>query len=185
MLVKQLIFVFLSLLLSTNYVFAFSNCQLKYDSDKRSLPSKRGNCSVCHLNNPSGGGPRTEFGNAFATAGFKITDELVAKFPNLFQQVEPKPSPTTNPTLTGSPAPHIERVKPKIFKVNVQSMLSVMGQNFADGAKAFIDNNEVITSFKSNMLLVINFILNSLGSHELKIQNPDGQESNAAMIIAK
>ena len=177
MLVRQLILVFFSILLSINHVLAFSNCQIKYDSDKRSLPSKRGDCSLCHLNNPNGGGPRTEFGNAFANAGFKITDDLVVKFPNLFQKLQ------AEPTLT--PKPFIKRIKPPSIKVNVQSMISIMGKNFAEGVKAFIDENEVVTTFKSNMLLVIDFILNTIGTHDLKVQNPDGQESNTKNIKSK
>ena len=186
MLAKQLILVFFSILLSINHVLAFSNCQIKYDSDKRSLPSKRGDCSLCHLNNPSGGGPRTEFGNAFANSGFKITDDLVAKFPNLFQKPQaatPAPAASTSPAE--QPKPFIKRIKPPLVKVNVQSMISVMGQNFVNGAKAFVDGSEVLTTFKSNMLLVIDFILNTIGTHNLKVQNPDGQESNMVKVKAK
>ena len=175
MLAKQLILVFSSILLSINHVFAFSNCQIKYDSDKRSLPSKRGDCSICHLNDPNGGGPRTEFGNAFANAGFKITDALVAQFPNLFQK----------PAATGTPAPQIRKINPKSVKVNVQSMISIMGKNFAEGVKAFIDENEVVTTFKSNMLLIIDFVLDTLGLHDLKVENPDGQESNTVKVKTK
>ena len=175
MLVRQLILVFFSILLSINHVLAFSNCQIKYDSDKRSLPSKRGDCSICHLNNPNGGGPRTEFGNAFANAGFKITDALVAQFPNLFQK----------PAATGTPAPQIRKINPKSVKVNVQSMISIMGKNFAEGVKAFIDENEVVTTFKSNMLLIVDFVLDTLGLHDLKVENSDGQESNTVKVKAK
>ena len=174
MLLSKVILVLLCILLFANNAFAFSNCQSKYDSDKRSLQSLRGNCSICHLNNPSGGGPRTEFGNAFAEAGFKITDALVAQFPNLFQKSQ-----------DASTEPVIRRVKPKSVKTNVQTMLSVMGQNFVTGSKAFIDNNEVLTTFKSNMLLIIDFVLDTVGLHNLKVENPDGQKSNTVKVKAK
>lgn len=178
--------------------FAFSNCQLKYDNDKRALPSLKGKCSVCHIN-PSGSGPVNAFGKAFADNGFKITDDLVTKFPDLFQQPkeEPKvtPAPTSSPQTTPIPqagiespksgAPSIKRVRPKKVKVNIQSMITIIGKNFVNESKAFIDNNEVLTTFKSNVRLLINFVLNSVGIHELKVKNPDGEESNTVKIKAK
>lgn len=167
-------------LLITNNAFAFVNCQSKYDSDKRSLPSKRGNCSVCHIN-PAGGGPQNEFGIAFKQNGFMLTDELVAKFPNLFQ----KPIPSSGGNQVQQPSPRIKRIKPNKVKINVQSMVSITGKNFVSGAKAFIDGSEVLTTFKSNVKLVIDFILNTVGIHEIKVQNPDGQESEAVKIKAK
>ena len=179
MIFKKLLIVCLCILLSTNNVFAFQNCQLKYDNDKRSLPSLRGNCSICHLNNPNGGGPRTEFGNAFAEAGFKITDEIVSKFPNLFQK------PQSNESPSSSPAPHIGKIKPKAVKVNAQSMISIIGKNFTEGTKAFIGNNQVLTTFKSNMLLIIDFVLDTLGLHDLKVENPDEQGSNTKKVKAR
>jgi hypothetical protein len=52
-------------------------------------------CSNCHLN-PKGGGPRNNFGQAFAKNGFKITPEFRAQWPDRFQatksaQVEGRP----------------------------------------------------------------------------------------------
>ena len=187
--------IFLVLCLSTLFVsnaFAFQNCQSKYDSDKRSLPSIRGMCNVCHIS-PNGGGPTNEFGMAFEQAGFMISDSLVAKFPNLFQKPseEPSPSPNAGSTTSSSSSsgqevtPVIKRIKPKAVKINVQSMASVLGKNFTDGAKAFIDGSEVITTFKSKAKLVIDFVLSTVGIHEIKVQNPDGQESNAANITGK
>ena len=178
MISRELLVVCLYILLFTNNVFAFQNCQIKYDSDKRSLPELRGMCNVCHLS-PSGSGPQNEFGRAFANAGFKITDEIVSKFPNLFQ----KPQSNESPTL--SLAPQIRKIKPSNVKVNVQSMVSIMGRNFVEGAKAFIDENEVITAFKSSMLLIIDFVLDALGLHDLKVENPDKHESNTVKIKAK
>ena len=174
MIFKKLLVVCLCILSSTNNVFAFQNCQIKYDSDKRSLPELRGMCNVCHLS-PSGSGPQNEFGAAFKNAGFKITDEIVSKFPNLFQK----------PAAPGMPAPQIRKIKPSNVKVNVQSMVSIMGRNFVEGTKAFIDNNQVLTTFKSNMLLIIDFVLDTLGLHDLKVENPDGQESNTVKVKSK
>ena len=179
--------------LTVNNSFAFVNCQSKYDSDKRALPSKRGSCGVCHIN-PSGSGPQNEFGTAFKKAGFMITDELVVQFPNFFQKpAQPTPLPETNSTSSSTGggvtemllAPVIKRVKPKAVKINVQSMIVIMGKNFVDGTKAFIDNNEVVTTFKSNVQLVIDFILSTAGVHQLKVQNPNEQESNTVKIMSK
>ena len=176
----------LIILFSGNNVFAFINCQSKYDSDKRSLPSLRGSCGVCHIN-PNGSGPQNAFGTAFKQAGFKITDELVAQFPNLFKKPDTTP-PSSNQTSSGAVAassPVIKRIKPKSFKINLQTMASIMGQNFVDGSKAFIDNNEVLTTFKSKVLLLIDFVLNNSGVHEVKVKNPDEQDSNVVKIMAK
>ena len=171
-----------------NNAFAFINCQPKYDNDKRSLPALRGSCGVCHIN-PNGSGPQNAFGTAFKKAGFKITDELVAQFPNFFKKPDIQPTPVPSPgEQTGSSLvapPVIKRIKPGSVKINLQSMATIMGQNFVSGSKAFIDNSEVLTTFKSKVLLLIDFVLNSTGVHEVKIKNPDGQESNVIKLMAR
>ena len=181
-----LIIPFMLLFCSMLSANAFSNCQVKYDEDKRSLPSLRGMCNVCHLSE-SGSSPRNEFGSAFANAGFMITDDLVAKFPNLFQKPQGDNSipPSTGGVSEQQSSPMIKRVKPNKFKIDVQSMISIIGQNFVNGAKAFIDTNEVLTTFKSKALLIANFVLNSAGVHELKVKNPDGQESNIVKVKSR
>lgn len=175
---KKFIFCFLvSLLLTLSYnnSFAFVNCQGKYDSDKRALPSLKGNCGVCHIN-PSGSGPQNEFGMAFKAAGFMITDELVAQFPTLFKQAD---------ETSESALPFINRIKPKTFVVGKETVIMIKGKNFVEGVKAFIDNNEVITNFKSSMLLIVNFLFDVVGTHELKVQNPDSTESNTVNLKVK
>ena len=54
-----------------------------YASDKFSRPELRTQCSLCHTS-PEGGGPRTDFGIAFAAAGHVITADLRSKFPEAF-----------------------------------------------------------------------------------------------------
>ncbi len=179
---NQIIQVFLSLIIAfspLSYAYAFSNCQVKYDSDKRALPALRGMCNVCHLS-PNGAGPQNEFGKAFPAAGFKITDNLVTKFPDFFQK--PPASTSSGGQIL---KPIIKRVTPSKVKTNVQTMISIMGKNFVNGAKTFVDSNEVITTFKSNVLLIADFILNTVGIHDVKIQNPDGQESNTVKVKAR
>ena len=56
-----------------------------FAADPYSRPELRSKCSVCHIN-PAGGGERNEFGKAFAAAGFKITPELRAAWPDRFVQ---------------------------------------------------------------------------------------------------
>lgn len=182
---KQIILVLLVYLLTIDKSYAFVNCQNKYDSDSRSLPSLRGNCGVCHINS-GGGGPRTQFGNAFQAAGFMITNELVEKFPNLFKKPT-EPTPADNGS-SGSPvldSPLIKRLKPNSVKANKETMIAIKGTNFIDGVKAFVDNNEVAATFKSNVLLIINFVFDTVGIHEVKVQNPDGTESNTVNIKVK
>ena len=170
---------------SHNNAFAFQNCQFKYDNDKRALPALKGMCNVCHLS-ANGSGPENEFGTAFKNAGFKITDELVAKFPNFFQKQTSDNNPPSGASSSGTaPKPVIKRIKPNKVKVNVQTMISIMGKNFVSGAKTFVDNNEVITTFKSNVLLFADFILNTVGAHDVKVQNPDEQESNTVKVKVK
>lgn len=188
---KNIIAVVLINLIFINNAFAFSNCQFKYDNDKRSLPSLRGKCSVCHIS-PNGAGPQNEFGRAFGANGFKITDDLVKRFPNFFQKSneESQPTPTAeNPALGGSPPlstlqapPTIKRIKPNKIKANIQSMISILGQNFVNGSKAIIDGNETLTIFKSNVLVIIDIVLNKIGMHEIKVKNPDNKESNSVKL---
>ena len=42
------------------------------------------NCSICH-DNPAGGGPRNEFGQAFEAGGYQITPLLRASWPSRFE----------------------------------------------------------------------------------------------------
>ena len=169
---KRIILVLLVYLLTIDKSYAFINCQGKYDSDSRALSSLKGSCGVCHIN-PSGSGPQNEFGKAFKAAGFMITDDLVTQFPQLFK----KPI-----SSSGSDSPFINRVKPKSINLNKETTIKVKGKNFADGVKTFIDKNEIATTFKSNMLLIVNFIFDTVGLHELKVQNPSGNESNVVNV---
>jgi len=55
----------------------------RYNNDPYAKAELRGKCTVCHIGH--GGGERNDFGEAFADAGFRITPELRAKFPDLFE----------------------------------------------------------------------------------------------------
>jgi hypothetical protein len=54
-----------------------------FSADPLSRPELRTQCSTCHVN-AAGGGERNAFGKAFADAGFKITDNLRQRFPDVF-----------------------------------------------------------------------------------------------------
>ena len=54
-----------------------------YAADPSSRPDLRTSCATCHVN-AIGGGPRNAFGNAFAAAGLKITNDLRKRFPDHF-----------------------------------------------------------------------------------------------------
>ncbi|MBI3940903.1 MAG: hypothetical protein HY315_08715 [Acidobacteria bacterium] len=56
----------------------------RFTADPMSSAPFKGRCSTCHIN-PAGGGPRNEFGLAFAANTFTITPELRARFPERFQ----------------------------------------------------------------------------------------------------
>jgi len=69
-----------------------------YNNDPYSRTEHHNDCLICHQDYP--GGPRTDFGLAFAAAGYQITDELRASFPDLFitQPEQPPTQPPTTPT---------------------------------------------------------------------------------------
>jgi hypothetical protein len=52
-------------------------------ADPFTRPEMRNQCASCHVS-AAGGGERNAFGKAFAAAGFKITDDLRQKFPDVF-----------------------------------------------------------------------------------------------------
>jgi uncharacterized beta barrel domain-containing protein DUF5777 len=82
-----------------NTVFARPQYMLLFDQDQYSIPSWHGQCSTCHIN-PSGGGERNEFGQAFEKGLHKITPELRASFPNRFLS---EPRSSHRPTVQFDP----------------------------------------------------------------------------------
>ena len=58
------------------------NIYKKHERAKQSLITNKG-CGICHVN-AAGGGTRNTFGQAFEAAGKKITDQIIADFPNFF-----------------------------------------------------------------------------------------------------
>lgn len=87
-----------------------------YAADPSSKPELR-NCALCHTN-PAGGGPRNDFGKAFAAAGLEITPDLRQKFPNNFTGAQTeKPAVTFVP---GSDAEAVVELNGKKFVINTK-----------------------------------------------------------------
>lgn len=87
-----------------------------YAADPSSKPELR-NCALCHTN-PAGGGPRNDFGKAFAAAGLEITPDLRQKFPNNFTGAQTeKPAVTFVP---GSDAEAVVELNGKKFIINTK-----------------------------------------------------------------
>ncbi|QQS46058.1 MAG: hypothetical protein IPM66_19395 [Acidobacteriota bacterium] len=89
MMSKKRVFTIIALIfalyLAGNSVQARPEYLRQYAADPFSKPELRNRCSVCHVN-PAGGGPRNDFGRAFAQAGFQITGDLRQRFPDRFIQ---------------------------------------------------------------------------------------------------
>jgi hypothetical protein len=91
-----------------------------FAADPLSRVELRNKCSVCHIN-PAGGGPRNDFGKAFADVGLKLTPELRRRFPDRFlardeSQVElPKVS-----FLQGSDSEAVLELDGKRFLINTK-----------------------------------------------------------------
>jgi hypothetical protein len=87
-----------------------------YAADPSSKPELR-KCSLCHTN-PAGGGPRNDFGKAFAAAGLQITPDLRQKFPDNFAGAQ-----TDKPAVTfvqGSDAEAVVELNGKKFVINTK-----------------------------------------------------------------
>lgn len=104
-------------------VFIAANVQARpeylkiFAADPLSRPELRGKCSICHTN-PEGGGPRNEFGKAFASAGFEITADLRKRFPDLFRAEGAQPPVSFVP---GSDAEAIVEIGGKKFVINTKT----------------------------------------------------------------
>lgn len=182
---KRILVLFTAILLSTGIAYAFSNCMDIYNKHPRAIPKFKNDCSICHLNK-NGTGPQNAFGRAFADSGFKITNMLIAEFPEFFLEEE---APSEDPTDTHEDTvlePEIKRIKPKKIQINTPTTIKIKGKNFEEGAKVILNNDtEFNTTLKSNMLLTAEITIDEQGKHKIKIKNPSEQESNEVKIKAK
>src|SRR5689334_14262955 len=90
----KLLFLCSAVALFANHANALPDYLKIYDADPLANPAMKGKCSVCHIN-PAGGGPRNEFGRAFAQAGRRITPELRQQFPDRFTSGQQTTPPVT------------------------------------------------------------------------------------------
>lgn len=74
----------------------------RFSEDPFSKTEWRGQCATCHVN-PSGGGPRNDFGQAFDKNGRAITPEFRAAWPDRFNQTaEAAPAGAVKATFVNS-----------------------------------------------------------------------------------
>ncbi|MCW5966981.1 MAG: hypothetical protein KIT57_00575 [Blastocatellales bacterium] len=92
----------------------------QFAEDPLSRIELRNKCSVCHTS-PAGGGPRNDFGRAFASAGRRITPELRKQFPALFRSPnEPPPQLPKVNFIEGSSTEAVLELDGKRYLINTK-----------------------------------------------------------------
>ena len=148
-----------------------------FNKDKFARPEKKNSCGVCH-NSPSGGGPVNDFGQAFDANGFKITNNLRQKFPELFD-------------LMKALEPKIIRIKPSIITASQETKLLILGSNFASDSTVKIDGKEAkdfsgsTVTFVSSKRIDLTITFTDVGIHTIQVINVTGQASKTFRIRVK
>ncbi len=119
-----------------------------YAADPLSRPEWRNQCATCHLN-PAGGGERNAFGKAFASAGFRFTDELRQQFPDRF--VLPVPSQTALPVsfIPGSDSQALVEINGKKFLIDTKAR-SITEVAESRASEPVTDPNHTATTAQSS-----------------------------------
>ncbi|OGI06953.1 MAG: hypothetical protein A3I68_07535 [Candidatus Melainabacteria bacterium RIFCSPLOWO2_02_FULL_35_15] len=144
-----------------------------FNKDKFARPEMKNMCSVCHVNS-NGGGPVNNFGMVFDTNGFKITNDLRQKFPELFKVVQ-------------SLVPKITRVKPVTVPVGQEVKIMIVGNNFANDSTVKIDGSSenIQATFVNPKNIDVTITFSNTGVHTVQVVNTTGQASNVFKVKAK
>lgn len=90
----KFLFVLSAVALLAHQASALPDYMKLYNADPTAKAELKGKCALCHVN-PAGGGPRNEFGRAFAQAGRAFTPELRQQFPANFSDAAQAAPPVT------------------------------------------------------------------------------------------
>lgn len=164
----------LSLVLSFCPLSAYSTVQYMdtYNKDKAAKSSMKNKCTVCHTSS-AGGGARNDFGKAFEQAGKKITDNLRQQFPQLFDMLQ-------------ATTPRIKRVKPSKVALGQETIIMIMGANFAEDSIVRIDGTDTTgQTFVSPSRIDLSITFDTSGKHTIQIVSASGQVSNVFKIKVK
>lgn len=88
-----------------------------YNADPTAKAELKGKCALCHLN-PAGGGPRNDFGKAFAQAGHEFTAALRQQFPDNFSGGGSQAAP---PVTFTSDSEAVVEINGKRYAINTRS----------------------------------------------------------------
>lgn len=173
---KKMICLVSLLLLSSLTAFANPHDLEIFNNDKFAKPEMKNKCSVCHIN-PSGGGTRNEFGEAFEEASEKITNEIRKKFPELFN-------------IPQGSMPKITRVRPAVFTVGKETTVTILGKNLTSDIILHVDGVSTETTHLEHTItspkkIEFDITFNEVGKHTFHVATPTGQLSNIFKVKAK
>ena len=153
--------------------YSFPQYMDVFNKDKFARSEKKNQCSICHIN-PNGGGSVNEFGRAFDVNGFKITNNLRQKFPELFD-------------LMKALEPKIIRIKPPMVIVGQEVKIMIVGNNFANDSTVKVDGSSenIQIAFVNPKDIDVTITFTDIGKHTIQVVNVTGQASNTFKVKVK